>query len=104
MINFAFGHLRNQRHMTKYSVFVFILALGFCGARHPAPRPSAARTVDVEAERYAVYSVLLNRTFEKPGKVLVIQSETNKDTTFEDEWHRIERCVLISYALDYQNF
>jgi hypothetical protein len=87
---FCFRHLRNESSMLKYSVAVFILAFGFCGARHPAPQPPAARTVDVEAERYAVYSVLLNRTFEKPGKVLVIQSETNKDSTFDDEWQRIE--------------
>ncbi len=76
--------------MLKYFGVLLILSLGFCAAPHPARQPPTARTVDVEAERYAVYSVVLNRTFERPGKVLVIQSQTHKDSTSEDEWNRLK--------------
>jgi hypothetical protein len=65
---------------------------GFCAApRHPAPAPTARDMADIEAERYAIYSVFLNENFEdKPNKLLVIQNQTSKDNYLPEEWGSIK--------------
>ena len=77
--------------MLKYFAALFILASGFCAAPlHQAPS-TVLPPVDVEAERYAIYSLFLREMFaDKPVKLLVVESQTRPDTYMKEEWDRME--------------
>jgi len=77
--------------MLKYFAALFILASGFCATPlHRAPSPVLS-PVDVEAERYAIYSLFLKQMFaDKPVKLLVVENQTRPDTYMKDEWDRME--------------
>jgi|SRR5215831_2472940 len=90
--------------MLKYVAAVLILATGFCAAPpHPAP-PRPAPQIDFEAERYAVYSVLLKEMGEDPDpKSLSIEDQTSKDFYSKEEWDQIKVDPAWQPALnDYQ--
>ena len=94
--------------MLKYFAALAILTSGFCTAPPRGPKAPAVRAEDVEAERYAVYSVLLNNMYgnlkqevgEKQSKVLVVQGQTDKDNTSEEEWRHIKAEPAWKPALD----
>jgi len=77
--------------MLKYFAALFILASGFCAApphRAPPPAPTpAVPQIDLEAERYAIYSLFLKKIVaDESVKVLVVENQTRPDTYSEDEW------------------
>jgi hypothetical protein len=73
--------------MLKYFAALFILASGFCAAPpHRAPAP-VLPPVDVEAERYAIYSLFLQHMFaDEPGKLVVVRNQTSPDNYVKEEW------------------
>jgi hypothetical protein len=77
--------------MLKYFAALFILASGFCAAPlHRAPTP-VLPPVDVEAERYAIYSLFLQHMFaDEPVKLLVVKNQTSPDSYIKEEWDRME--------------